>query len=411
MTAARRVVVTGAGAVSPFGWTLADFERGRAAGACALGPAASFDTTGQRTSIAGEVGPAPAAVAGAVANWSRLSRTDRFAVASALEACREAGLAPAGPRAGVFFGTSTAGMAECEAYLARAFGAVAERPRLRLLAAQQLNAPGDAVARQLGISGPVEAVSSACASGALAIGAALEALRAGEVDVAIAGGSDGLCLLTYSGFNALRLVDPTACVPFRAGRHGMNLGEGAGALVLETEEHAARRGAVPLAELLGAGASCDAHHMTAPHPEGEGSYRALAAALADAGIEADDVTFVNAHGTGTEQNDLSESKALAALFGERFDSVPVVATKGAIGHLLGSAGAIEAVDTVLCLAGGVLHAVPGGAGAVDEACGVRLVTEPGERIPPGSVAVSTSFAFGGSNAALVFGGIRPGASA
>ena len=408
MTGARRVVVTGAGAVSPFGWTLADFRQGRASAACALAPTVTFDTTGQRTNIAGEVAAAPPALVDRLADWPRLSRTDRFAVAAAVEACDHAGVRPAGHRTGVFFGTSTAGMAECEDYLARTFGAVEGRPRVRSLAAQQLNAPGDAVARQLGVTGPVEAVSSACSSGALAIGAALDALRSGEIDVAVAGGADGLCLLTYSGFNALRLVDPGPCVPFREARRGMNLGEGAGALVLESEEHAVRRGAAPLAELLGAGASCDAHHMTAPHPDGEGSYRALVAALADAGIEADDVTFVNAHGTGTEQNDVSESKALVALLGERFGSIPVVATKGAIGHLLGSSGAIEAVDTVLCLRDGVLHPAPGAGGAVDEACGVNLVLESGVRIPEGSVAVSTSFAFGGSNAALVFVGIRSG---
>jgi 3-oxoacyl-[acyl-carrier-protein] synthase II len=394
-------VITGIGAVSPFGWRLADLRSGLLGCARAIAPARGFDTGGQRTDIAGEVGPAPEWITCSVTSSARLTRADLFAVAAAVEACREASIVPRDHKAGVFFGSSTAGMAECEEYVARLLAVREGHPRLGLLASQQLNGPGDAVARHLCTTGPVETLSSACASGSLAIGAALDALRAGEVDVAVAGGADSLCLLTYSGFNSLRLVDPDPCVPFRRDRKGMSLGEGSGVLVLERLQHARRRGAHPLAELVGAGASCDAHHMTAPHPDGEGSVRAMKAALQDAGVSPDDIAFLNTHGTGTPQNDVAEARAIATVFGHRADKLPVAATKGAVGHLLGSAGAIEAVDTVLCFLDRCIHATHDG-GAVDAECDVDLVIDKQRPLPEGSRAMSTSFAFGGANAALVF---------
>jgi 3-oxoacyl-[acyl-carrier-protein] synthase II len=393
-------VVTGIGAVSPLGWDVAAFRRGLLAGTCAIGPSRSFDTSGQRTDIAGEVGPAPEWIDLLATRSGAMTRADLFAVVAAKEACQNASITPSECSSGVFFGGSTAGMAECEEYVARMLGFREGRPRLGLLRSQQLNGPGDAVARALTMTGPVETISSACASGALAIGAALDALRNGEVDVAVAGGSDGLCLLTYSGFNALRLVDPNPCLPFRPGRQGMNLGEGSGVLVLETLGHARGRGARPVAELLGAGASCDAHHMTAPQPDGEGSVRAMRAAIRDAGITEDDITFVNAHGTGTIQNDISEARAIRTVFGQRASDLPVTAVKGAIGHLLGTAGAIEAVQTVLCFLDRCVYRTTGEDG-VDGACDVNLVLEDHYSLPDHSLAISMSFAFGGTNAALI----------
>jgi 3-oxoacyl-[acyl-carrier-protein] synthase II len=291
-------------------------------------------------------------------------------------------------------------MAECEDFVGRLLGVRAGRPRLAQLAAQQVNAPGDALARRLGVCGPVVTVSSACASGGLALGLAFEALLAGEVEVALAGGADALCQLTYAGFNALRSVDPGPCRPFRADREGLNLGEGAGVLILETLEHARARDATILAELAGCGASCDAHHMTAPDPEGGGAAAAIRAALAAAGLEPAAVSFVNAHGTGTPHNDAAEARALGTVFGERSRSLPVTSSKGSIGHLLGSSGAVEAVATVLALLDGAVQPTPG-AEPADSELGVDLVVGEPRPIPPDSVGVSTSFAFGGANAAVV----------
>lgn len=406
-SARGRVVVTGMGAVSGWGWGADELRRGLAAGATAIGVPSRFDTRHHRTLLAAEVPPSPARFASLVPGWRRLSRADRFAAAAAVEACRQAGLGTdeggADGCPGVFFGGSTAGMAEGERFFHELVHGERRRARIRLLVSHPLNAPGDVVARVVGSRGPVQSLSSACASGALAIGAALDALRDGTVTAAVAGGSDSLCHLTFAGFNALRIVDAERCRPFRGQRQGLNLGEGAGVLVLETLENASRRGARPLAEILGAGASCDAHHMTAPHPRGAGAALALSSALDDAGVDAAEVGFVNAHGTGTPQNDAAEWRAIEQVFGERAGRIPLTATKGAVGHLLGSSGAIEAVATVQCLDAGAAHAAPGD-GAADEDLGVDLVVGAARPLAPDCIAVSTSFGFGGANAVLVFRG-------
>ncbi len=279
--------------------------------------------------------------------------------------------------AGLYFGGSTAAMAEGEAYFRALTGRrdpAEGRARMAEVAAHPLDAPANAAARFLGLRGPVDSCSSACASGALALAAALDALRSGRVEVAVAGGADALCHLTFAGFNSLRAVDERSCRPFRTDRAGLNLGEGAGILILEPVGRALARGQRPLAILAGAGASCDAHHMTAPHPEGEGASRAIIAALADAGLAPEAIGFVNVHGTGTPLNDQAESRALHKVFGPRAKMLPITSTKGVVGHLLGSSGAIEAVATVLSVHHQAVTPTPG-AGEVDPALEIDLVTE------------------------------------
>jgi 3-oxoacyl-(acyl-carrier-protein) synthase len=407
------VAITGVGAVCGLGWGVEALWRGLRAGRSGIGPFARFDHSQHRTHLAAEA-PAgddpPWDLAPLCPRWRHRRRTsiaDRFALFAALEAVEQAGLDPQGATAaaaaedvGVYFGSSTGGMYESELFFAD-FLRDPRRARLSALVAQQVNAPGDAVARQLGVTGPVATFSSACASGALALGAALAAVRSGEVEVAIAGGSDSLCQLTYAGFNALRSVDEVPCRPFRADRAGMSFGEGAAVLVLEPLERALARGAAPLAVLAGAGSSCDAHHMTAPDPTGAGAAAAVEAALADAGLAAEAVDFVNVHGTGTPLNDAAEWQALRRVFGERAGGMPLVATKALIGHLLGCSGAIEAVATVLCLHRGELHPVRRD-GEADPELPVSLVLDAPLSLPDMRAAVSTSLAFGGSNAALVF---------
>lgn len=400
------VAVTGFGAVSGWGWGRDSLWQGLRRGASAVRPPEVFDVTGHRTSLASEAPPPPKILLSRQ-EWQRLSQSDRFALGAAFEACAQAGLSEElTAMAGVFFGSSTAGMAEGEDYYAALLGHRSGRAHLRLVTGHQMSAPGDEVARQLGVTGPVHTVSSACAAAGLAFGSALDSLRRGEVEVALAGGADALCQMTYAGFNSLRAVDEAQTRPFRQDRGGLNLGEGAGVLVLETAEHAARRGARPLAWLLGVGASCDAHHMTAPHPCGEGAARAIRAALANAGIGPEAIGFVNAHGTGTPLNDQAEARALAEVFGERASRLPVTSTKGSVGHLLGSSGGIEAVATILSLLHGEIHPTPGG-GAPDPELGVDLVYGEPRPVAHDATAVSTSFAFGGSNAAVVLRGARP----
>lgn len=396
----RRVVVTGLGAVTAAGWGVAALRAALRSGTTAIGAFDRFDHAAQRTHVAGQVPPCPDGVRRRYPQWGRLANSDRFALCAADEALEQAALTPVAERTGVFFGSSTAGLVETEQYFAELVRDPASRPRRSLLASHLVGAPAEAVARHLEITGPVETVSSACASGGLAIEQALRALRSGEVDVVVTGGADCLCLTTYSGFNALRAVDANPCRPFRADRAGLSLGEGAAVLVLETLEHAAARGARPLAELLGAGSTCDAHHMTAPQAMGEWSGVALQRAIDDAGVDADEIHFANVHGTGTPLNDAAESAALKRIFPDR--TMPITATKGVVGHLLGAAGSVAAVATVLGLIDGAVFPTPGG-GDVDPALPVDLVLGEPRAIPGMRAGVSASFGFGGANAAAVLG--------
>ena len=393
------IAVTGLGAVTPFGWGVSAFWEAARRGATAIGPFDRFDASRHRTHVAAQVPDDPSRDEPV----RHLSLADRFAVASAREAIAAAAfdVASCRERTGVFFGSSAGGMLEGEWFFEAHLRRGTRKAKRGLVASQQFNGPGDAVARAIGVGGQVETISSACASATMAIGNALHALRRGDVDVAIAGGSDALCQLTYGGFNALRSVDEAPSRPFRADRMGLSLGEGAGVLVLESIAHARRRGARPIAVLAGEASTCDAHHMTAPHPDGLGAASAIRLALADAGMAADDVDFVNAHGTGTPLNDAAEAAALKSVFGERVASIPVTSTKALIGHLLGSAGAVEAVATVLGVARREVHPMPD-TGVRDPELGLDLVLGSPRVLPRAFCAISTSLAFGGANAVLVF---------
>jgi 3-oxoacyl-[acyl-carrier-protein] synthase II len=396
-----RLVVTGVGVVCAYGWSTEDFWSGLVEGRVAIGDFDRVDHREYRTHVAAQVPEVPTEVRRRFHTWKHHSLADRFALVASWDALQQAGLREQLPEleSGVFFGSSTGGMLETEDYyrLLRGGG----RPRLDLVASQQVSAPGNAVAREFGVRGPVQTVSSACASGSLAVGMALDALRDGEVDVAIAGGADSLCRTTYGGFNSLRSIDERPCKPFRTDRDGLSLGEGGAALVLETEESARRRGVQPLAEVAGSGCASDAHHMTAPAPEGGGAAVALRLALEDAGTAGDAIDFVNAHGTGTPRNDVAEWNALRTVLGSRASEIPVTSTKSLIGHLLGSAGSIEAVATVLCLQHRAVHATAG-AGEVDPDAPVHLVRERPFRPPSLRSAASLNLGFGGCNAAVVF---------
>ncbi len=402
---ARRVVVTGIGAVGPFGSGVARLWDLLVNGRAAFQRITLFDVSRHRTAIGGEV-PAEEVRRLARAHGAKptATRSDLFALEAAREALLRAGLDPAdAPAAGVYLGSSTGGMLEGERlYFALASGDAGRGRSARVdrVRAQPLGCSAEAVARALGWRGPVETISAACAAATMALEAALDSVRSGEVDVALAGGADGLCELTYGGFNSLRAVSPEPCRPFRADRVGLSMGEGAGLVVLESLDSARRRGATILAELAGAGSSCDAHHMTAPEPEGRGASRAVAAALADARIAPGDVDFVNAHGTGTPHNDPAERNALARVFGERLRALPLTSTKGSVGHLLGACGGLEAVATVLSLDSALVPPTPGD-GPVGDDCAVDLVLGAPREPTRCAVAVSLNLAFGGANAAAV----------
>jgi 3-oxoacyl-[acyl-carrier-protein] synthase II len=389
------VVVSGLGAVSPYGGGWPAFWAGVAAGRCAIGPLTLFSADEFRVRIAAEV--PTVALAGTSA---RRTRADRLAIVAAGEAIADAGLSPAalGPAA-VVVGGIGGGTFEAEAWYWRLSREGADDRRLRPFLRSVLpTSHADTLARRHRATGPKETVVAACSSGAIAIGLAADLIRAGAVPVALAGGVDAVTRICFMGFNALRLLDADPCRPFSADRRGMSLGEGAGFLVLEDAAHARARGARPYAALAGWGLTTDAYHVTAPHPAGEGSVRAMTEALERAGVTARDVGYVNAHGTGTVQNDRAEALALAKVFDPA--EVLVSATKSLIGHTMAAAGALEAIATVLALVHGL---VPPTANlrAPDPAIPFDCVPDQA-RAARLAHAMSNSFGFGGQNAALIF---------
>ena len=257
--------------------------------------------------------------------------------------------------------------------------------------------PAQAVKSMNELTGPAFTVTNACASGADAIGLGLSWLRGGICDIVIAGGADELNLVPYCGFGSLQILSDDPCMPFDQERSGLNLGEGAGILILETEAAARDRGLSPDLFLSGYGSCADAYHLTAPRPDGTGLSTAITKAMQEADISASDISFINAHGTGTKDNDRVEGQTFAKMFGA---NLPFLSTKGFTGHTLGAAGAIEAVFTVAALREGWIPASPGFCNP-DPEIGVTPVTT--RTAITGSYALSTSLAFGGSNSALIFG--------
>jgi len=323
----------------------------------------------------------------------RMSRTDKLAIIAAWEAIEQSN-APL-ERAIISTGTSTGGLLEGEDFFFRRTMR-GRGPASRVLQ-QPTSGPSDAVARAIGAGGGVISNATACASAGAAIGIASDYLRSRHANVAIAGGSDALCRLTYSGFNVLQAVDAQPCAPFSSRRKGITLGEGAAYLVLERWDEAIARGATPIAELCGYGATCDAHHPTAPHEEGRGAEAAMRGALADARWNGDGIDYVNAHGTGTLLNDAAETKAIISAVGE---TVPVSSTKSYFGHTLGASGAVEAVITILALQ----HQVAPPTLRLDEPapdCTLDYIPHTPRPMRLRS-ALSNTFGFGGSNVALLF---------
>ncbi|MBN1865703.1 beta-ketoacyl-[acyl-carrier-protein] synthase family protein [Candidatus Sumerlaeota bacterium] len=326
----------------------------------------------------------------------RVSRTSRLALLAASEACRQARVDTErlrSLRVGVCMGTTVGCTLNNEPFY-RAWRE-GEAPDLEPVEQFLDNNPASMLARALGARGPAVTLANACSSGTDAVGMAKAWVESGRCDVAIAGGSDELSRVTYLGFISLMIASREPCLPFDRRRAGLNLGEGAGALIVETRESASARGARPLARVLGYGCAADAHHPTAPHPEGKGLRRAIAAALKQADRRADQVDFLNAHGTATPDNDRVEGRVAADVFRP---AIPVVSTKAYTGHTLGAAGAIEAVFAIRALTDQRIPATAG-FGEADPECRI----EPTSRAIPleAKVGISTSLAFGGHNSALV----------
>ena len=395
-----RVVITGAGIITALGRGWKPNAEGFRMGRTAFRPVSLFDVSRQRAKSAAEV-DLPATLPSSRLSAKQTARLDRAAAMLLLathEAWQQSGWEPS-ENLPIVLGTTAGGMSFGEAYFRQAVqrpGQHRHQPTRAIYYQPQVQAR--MVLAALGSNGPVTIVSNACASGSNAIGHAWELIRYGQAERALTGGYDALTELVFSGFDALQALSTTVCRPFDARRDGLALGEGAAVMALETLESARRRNAVILGELIGYGTSIDQHHLTQPHPEGATTLTVMNQACASARVTPEDIDYINAHGTGTVLNDSSEAVAINRWAGPRAATVPVSSTKADIGHLLGAAGAVEAV---ICLMTLREQWLPPEARfeTPDPACNFPIVQKPGDaRV---KVVLSNSFGFGGVNASLI----------
>lgn len=405
----NRVVITGMGAISPAGVgvkALWDAVMGKQ---CCIAPIERFDTTDQDVHLAGEVRGFDATEHGMTKKEARrFERFVQYAVVASDEAMGQSGLdmeAEDPTRVAVLFGSGIGGIEELQKSFKTLFEKGPKRVNPLFIPTMIGNMAPGLLAIRYGMKGECMDIVTACSTGAHCIGTAVRDIRHGYADVVLAGGTEEsvspICLAGFSNLGALTKAEDPLCasLPFDVRRAGFVAGEGAGAVVLESLEHALARGAKPIAEIVGFGSTGDAYHMTAPSPDGEGIARAMAQALAEGGFTPADLGHVNAHGTGTPANDPTESKALLSLCGEEAGrEIPVVSIKGTTGHTLGAAGAIEAIVTALSVANDCVPPTTGFAEA-DPECPVNVLTEPLTGYPQ-KVALSNSLGFGGHNASL-----------
>ncbi len=419
----RRVVVTGLGALTPLGNTAEELWAGLTEGRSGIGPITKFDAHERDASGNFRF---PTRIAGEVRNFDPLRFVDKkearrldpylqYAIACSVMAVEDAGLDPGrvdAARFGVIIGSGIGGIQTLLEGQETIRDKGPERVSPFLIPMLIINMASGLVSMRFGARGPNSAVVTACATGNHAIGDAFKIIQRGDADVMIAGGAEAIIVpLTIAGFCAMKAMstrneEPTrASRPFDADRDGFVPSEGGGVVVLEALDHARRRDARIYAEIAGYGMSADAHHMTAPDPEGEGARQAMAAALHDAGLPVESVGYINAHGTSTPYNDRFETLAIKRLFGDHARRLAVSSTKSMTGHLLGAAGGVEAIATVLAIHHGVLpptinYETP------DPECDLDYVPNQARKQDV-EVALSNAFGFGGTNATLAFRKFRP----
>jgi len=395
-----RVFVTGIGIVSPLAIGAEKTMDRLVSGARAFRPVTLFDTADQCTHQAAEVAGLSVSDVAPSGDRKAWSRTDAMAAIAAREALGAARIDPATTAIDLAIGGTTGGMFETERLLAEMHRDPNRREPLELMLSHPLSATSDRLRAAIGPFRRARSVCSACSGGANAILLGAAWIRAGRAHSVLAGGADGLCRLTFTGFNALSAVAPDACRPFDRRRSGLGLGEGAAFLVLESDVSLRERGGEPIAELAGWGVGSEAHHITNPERGGDTAAALVTKALLCGGLSSRDLDYVNAHGTGTPLNDAMEAAALRKALGPEADRIPVSSCKGQIGHTLGAAGAIEAAVTVLAIARGELPPT-GGLEDPDPDCNLVHVIGRGKKATV-RAALSNSFGFGGTDTVLLF---------
>lgn len=407
----RRVVVTGMGAVTPLGLTVEEFWKNLLAGKSGAAPITYFDASDYDTKFACEV-----------KGFDPMKRMDRklaqrtdlftqFALVAAEDAINDSGLkldAEDRERIGVVVGSGIGGMATYQKAMETLFETKGPHRISPFFIPMMISdiAPGR-ISMRFGLKGPNYATTSACATSTHAIGDAFILIERGDADVMVTGGAEGsICPMGIGGFNAMRALSTRndapekASRPFDVNRDGFVMGEGSGILVLEELERAIRRGARIYAEVGGIGFTADAHHITEPAPGGEGAVRSMRQALKDSGLTPDDVDYINTHGTSTPVGDKNETAAIKTVFGERARSMAVNSTKSMIGHLLGAAGAVEAIATIMSICERKVHPTINYE-TPDPECDLNYIPNTAREWPV-NVAISNTFGFGGHNASLLF---------
>lgn len=404
----RRVVITGMGAVSPIGNTAEEMWQSVREGRCGIGPITHFDTTNHKVKLAGEVKDLDFTPYLDKKELRRMDLFSQYAMVAAIQAWRDSGLdyEKIDPtRFGVDISSGIGGINTIETEYERGREKGFDRVSPFFVPMDISNLAAGNVAIKLGAKGMCTCVVTACAGGSNAIGDAFRMIRDGYQELMLAGGSEAaVTKLAIGGFTSMKALcesdDPTrASIPFDAERSGFVMGEGAGVLMLEEYEHARARGAKIYAEIVGYGATCDAYHITSPAPGGEGGARAMVEAVKDAGIQPEDIDYINAHGTSTSLNDKFETAAVKAAFGDHAYKLAMSSTKSMTGHLLGAAGAIEAIITARALQDGFIPATINYR-TPDPECDLDIVPNEGRKAEL-RYAMSNSLGFGGHNASLV----------
>lgn len=404
----RRVVITGMGAVSPIGNTAEEMWQSAREGRCGIGPITHFDTTNHKVKLAGEVKDLDFTPYLDKKELRRMDLFSQYAMVAAIQAWRDSGLdyEKIDPtRFGVDISSGIGGINTIETEYERGREKGFDRVSPFFVPMDISNLAAGNVAIKLGAKGMCTCVVTACAGGSNAIGDAFRMIRDGYQELMLAGGSEAaVTKLAIGGFTSMKALcesdDPTrASMPFDAERSGFVMGEGAGVLMLEEYEHARARGAKIYAEIVGYGATCDAYHITSPAPGGEGGARAMVEAVKDAGIQPEDIDYINAHGTSTSLNDKFETAAVKAAFGDHAYKLAMSSTKSMTGHLLGAAGAIEAIITARALQDGFIPATINYR-TPDPECDMDIVPNEGRKAEL-RYAMSNSLGFGGHNASLV----------
>ncbi|MGZ4972478.1 MAG: beta-ketoacyl-[acyl-carrier-protein] synthase family protein [Limisphaerales bacterium] len=403
-SSSARVVITGVGIITSLGCGWNQNAEGFRTGRRAFRGVTLFDVSRHRTKVAAEA-DLPSDIPTMKLNSRATQRLDRAAkllLTAADEAIGQSKLnltAASLLKTPIVLGTTSGGMTTGQSYYRTAIeqpAAKAKQPTrvLQYLAQTQIAM----LAEALGIAGQTITIANACASGSNAVGHAFEMVRTRQADVVVTGGYDALCEMVFTGFDSLQALSPTQCRPFDANRDGLALGEGAAVFILESAEHAYARGAKSLGEIVGYGASTDCHHLTQPQPEGNAALASMSAACASAGLKAEQIGYINAHGTGTPLNDAAEAAAISRWAGDATPQVHVSSTKASVGHLLGAAGAVEAAVCLMALQGQWLP--PMCTQTADPACKFPLVLKPTDALL--GYALSNSFGFGGANASVIF---------